>query len=147
MNSPSWPLRAILGFIAAVLATLIFHQAMWEALHLMGKMPPPFPMTPTQPFGVPRIASLCFWAGLYGAVFGLAMPRLPRPLWLSGLLLGIVAALVGLLVVTTIKGQQIGAGFVPIIWGISLLINGFWGIGVGLITPLLMPRAVRNDAG
>ena len=140
MTSPGWPARAALGFIAAVLSTLIFHQAMWAVLHTLGMMPPPFPMAPTTPLGVPKMISLCFWGGLYGAVFGLALPSLPRPLWLSGLVLGIIAALVGMFVVTAIKGLPIGFGFALIPWIDSLLINGFWGIGVGLITPLLMPR-------
>ncbi len=143
MTSPGLPARALLGFIAAVLSTLIFHQAMWAALHVAHMMPPPFPMAPTAPLGVPKIISLCFWGGLYGAVFGLALPSLPRPLWLSGLGLGIIAALVGLFVVTAIKGLPIGFGFALTPWVDSLLINGFWGIGVGLITPLLMPRAPR----
>jgi hypothetical protein len=29
----------------------------------------------------------------------------------------------------------------------SLVINGFWGIGVGLILPLLMPRALVRVHG
>lgn len=143
MTSSGWPARAVLGFIAAVLSTLIFHQAMWAALHALGTMPPPFPMAPTAPFGVPKMISLCFWGGLYGAVYGIALPSLSRPHWLSGFVLGIIAALVGLFIVTAIKGLPIGFGFALWPWVNSLLINGFWGIGVGLITPLLMPRVTR----
>jgi|UniRef100_A0A8J4M689 hypothetical protein len=143
MNTMSWPARALLGFIAAVLSVLIFHQAMWAALHLAGMMPAPFPMAPTAPWGVPKIVSLCFWGGLYGAAFGLVMPRLSSPLWVRGLVLGIIAALVGMFVVNAIKGLPIGYGFALIPWVDSLLINGFWGIGVGIIAPLLMPRRMR----
>ena len=30
---------------------------------------------PVPPLGVPLIADLCFWGGVYGAVFGLLLPR------------------------------------------------------------------------
>jgi hypothetical protein len=60
------------------------------------------------PFGVPRIANFCFWAGLYGAAFGLALPRLPRaPMWLLGLGLGLLATLVLWFVVAPLKGQPV----------------------------------------
>jgi hypothetical protein len=144
--------RALLGFIAAAISVLIFHQAMWEALHLLAlpglTMPPPYPTDPIPPFAVPRILNLCFWGGLYGIVFGLALPRLTAPLWLCGLGLGIIAALVGLLLVPAIKGLPIGQGWVVLSWVRSLLINGFWGLGVGIILPLLlrlMPRPAWRE--
>jgi hypothetical protein len=139
--------RALLGFIAAAISVLTFHQAMWEALHLLNLpglgMPPPYPTRPVPPLGVPLILDLCFWGGLYGIVFALVLPRLTAPLWLCGLVLGIIAALVGLLVVPAIKGLPIGAGWVPLSWVRSFLINGFWGIGVGIILPLMLRRQPR----
>lgn len=141
------PGRALLGFVAAVISVLIFHQGMWGVLHAVGIMPPaPYPTNPVPPFGVPLIASLCFWGGVYGFVFGLVLPRLPRsaPIWLLGLGLGLLAASIGWFVVAPIKGQPIAAGFVPVRMLISILINGAWGIGVGLILPFLM--AMRASA-
>jgi hypothetical protein len=140
------PMRALLGFVAAVLSVLTFHQGMWALLHAAGIMPPaPYPMAPVPPFGVPQIVSLCFWGGLYGLVFGLALPSLPRaPMWLLGLGLGLLAALVGWFVVAPLKGQPLATGFVPLRMLISILINGCWGIGVGIILPLLMPKAVAR---
>jgi xanthosine utilization system XapX-like protein len=144
MQTPA--IRAVLGFIAAAISVLTFHQAMWEALHLLALpgmgMPAPYPTDPIAPFGVPRILNLCFWGGLYGIVFALVLPRLSAPMWLSGLILGIIAALVGLLVVPAIKGLPVGPGF-PLNWVRSLLINGCWGLGVGIILPLLMRRQPR----
>ncbi|WP_043362129.1 hypothetical protein [Belnapia sp. F-4-1] len=138
--------RASLGFLAAVLAVLTFHQGMWGLLHVIGWMPPPFPTNPMPPYGVPLIASLCFWGGLYGIPYGLALPRLRRmPGWLSGLLLGLVAALVGWFVVAPLKGQPVAAGFNPVRMLISVLINGAWGIGVGIILPMLLPRAAQSQ--
>lgn len=139
--------RAVLGFIAAAISVLTFHQAMWAALHVLNlpglAMPPPYPTRAMPPLGVPLILDLCFWGGLYGIVFGLLLPRMTAPLWLCGLILGIIAALVGLLVVPAIKGLPIGAGWVPLNWLRSFLINGFWGIGVGIILPLMLRRRPR----
>ena len=106
-------------------------------------MPPPYPMRPVPPLGVPQIVNLCFWGGLYGAVFGLVLPRLRAPLWLCGLGLGIVASLIGLLVVPAIKGVPVGAGWKPMTWLLFILINGFWGIGVGIILSGLLRRMPR----
>src|SRR3546814_1329537 len=49
------PARLTVMFVAAFLATLIFHQGMFAILHAAGLIPaPPFPMAPTEPFGVPK---------------------------------------------------------------------------------------------
>ena len=140
MQTPAMP--AVLGFLAAAISVLVFHQAMWEARHLLALpglgMPPPYSTTPIPPYGVPQILNLCFWDGLYGIVFGLMLPRLTAPLWLCGPGLGIIAALVGLLPAPAIKGVPVGAGRMPLSWVRSFLINGFWGIGVGIILPLLL---------
>jgi hypothetical protein len=145
---PTGPLRGTLGFVAAAISVLTFHQGMWAALHVAAvpglEMPPPYPVRAVPPWAVPQILNLCFWGGLYGIAFGLMLPRLTRPIWLRGLVLGIVAALVGLLVVPAIKGLPIGAGWMPLNWVRSLLINGSWGIGVGLILPLLLGRGPRR---
>jgi hypothetical protein len=138
--------RASLGFLAAVISVLLFHQGMWELLHLMGLMPPPYPTDGVLPFGVPRIVNLCFWGGVWGAVFGVVLPRLPgsHPMWVRGLGLGIAAALVGLFIVPAIKGLPIAGGWSSLAFMRSFLINGFWGIGVGVIFPLLMRMLDRR---
>jgi tetrahydromethanopterin S-methyltransferase subunit C len=136
-------MRAFLGFVAAAIAVLTFHQGMLEALHEIGWVPFAwYRTTPVAPFGVPVIVSLCFWGGLYGGVFGLLLPRFTWPYWLCGLILGVIASLVGMFIVAPIKGLPIAGGWVPFNILRSLVINGFWGIGVGLILPLLMPRSL-----
>ncbi len=135
-------MRGFLGFVAAAISVLTFHQGMWALLYAVGSIPnPPYPTRPMPPFSVPLIVDLCFWGGLYGAVFGLLRPRFTWPLWLDGLVMGIIAALVGMFIVAPIKGAPVAGGWMA--WPIlrSLLINGSWGIGVGLILPLLKPRA------
>ncbi len=142
LRTPAW---IALGFLAGALSVLTFHAAMWEALHLMSlpglRMPAPYPMNPTQPFGVPAIVSLCFWGGLYGAVFGLVAPRIDLPLPATGFLLGIVAVLVGATVVAALKHQQLFEDGSLNNWARDLLVNCFWGIGVGVILSLLTRRA------
>ena len=145
----SAPMRAFLGFVAAAISVLTFHQGVWALLYAVGQMPrPPYPTNPMPPFSVPLIVDLCFWGGLYGAVFGLLRPRFTAPLWLCGLVMGIIAALVGMFIVAPIKGMPIANGWMA--WPIvrSFLINGAWGVGVGLILPLLLPRAsMRTGIG
>src|SRR6201995_2943541 len=140
--------RALLGFVAAVISVLVFHQGMWELLHLFGLMPFPHPADGVPPLGVPRIISLCFWGGVWGAVFGLVLPRLPGqyPMWRLGLGLGIAAALVGLFIVPLIKGLPVAGGWAAMAFVRTFLIDGFWGIGVGLIFPLLTRQAQSKPA-
>jgi hypothetical protein len=135
--------RALLGFVAAVISVLTFHQGMVALLYGAGVISfPPYPTVPVGPLAVPRIVDLCFWGGLYGVVFGLALPGLrQRPLWLMGLALGLLAACVGWFVVAPLKGLPVAGGWAPKAMLLSVLINGFWGLGVGLLAPLLMPRA------
>jgi hypothetical protein len=143
------PKRALLGFAAAALAVLVFHQGMWALLYALGLMPAaPYPTRPVPPLGVPLIASFCFWGGVYGAAFGLALPRLPprAPLWLLGLGLGVLALLVLWFVVAPLRGQPVAGGFAPVRMFVSALIHSVWGIGVGLILPLLA-RAISDQSG
>ena len=142
---PAPPLRAFLGFVAGVIAVLTFHQGMVFALHGVapGWVPfAPYRTVPVPPFGVPVIISNCFWGGLWGAGFGLFLPRFTWPLWLCGLVLGLLCVLAGWFIVAPLKGQPMGGGWVPLAMVRSLLINGSFGVGVGLILPLLMPRAL-----
>jgi hypothetical protein len=141
-------LRASLGFIAAALSVLVFHQGMVEILHVAGLLPNgPYNLAPMGPLHVPVLADQCFWGGLYGIVFGIAMPSLPRlPYWLLGLGLGLVAAAVGWFVVAPLKGLPLAAGWDPVAMLRSVAINGFWGIGVGIIAPWLIPTRARMSA-
>jgi hypothetical protein len=130
--------RALLGFLAAVLSVLIFHQGMVALLYVVGAISSaPYAITPVGPFAVPRIIDLCFWGGVYGILFGIALPSLPRrPMWLKGLLLGLIAAVVGWFVVAPLKGLPVAAGWSPNAMMMSVLINGAWGIGVGIFWKL-----------
>jgi hypothetical protein len=140
--------RAGLGFILAAISVLIFHQAMWELLHVLAvpglTMPPPYPTDPIAPFSVPRIVNLCFWGGVWGAVFGAIWRGKTGNLWWAGLILGAAAALTGLFIVPAIKGLPMG-GLVFMSWIRSLLINGFWGLGVGLLFMAYSAMTARRE--
>jgi hypothetical protein len=142
-------MRAFLGFVAGALAVLTFHQGLVELLHILGLAPQAaFRVTPVLPFNVPTIVSLSFWGGVYGAVFGVLKSRFRSPSWQGGLCLGLLAAIIGMVIVSPIKGNPIAYGWYA--WPIarSFLVNGFWGVGVGLIIPLLQPRPlVRSSLG
>ena len=96
-------------------------------------------------FGVPRIVSLCFWGGVWGAVFGAVWTGPRASNWWAGIILGLAAALTGLFIVAAIKGLPIGGGWVLGNWIKSLLINGTWGLGVGLLL-MAMPYQTASRA-
>jgi hypothetical protein len=131
----------ILGFVAAALAVLTFHQGMIFALGKLGLVNAQvWNLAPVGPLKVPQIVNQCFWGGLYGAAFGVLWPYLPRPVWLCGLAVGIFASLVSMFVVAPLKGGTVAAGWQAWPMARNLLINGFWGLGLGLIAMLLLPR-------
>lgn len=133
--------RVGLGFIAAAIAVLTFHQGMILFLGQLGLVQARvYNFTPVGPFGVPLLLNQCFWGGVYGAVFGLLWPRFTKPAVLYGLAFGILASLVSMFVVSPLKGGPIGAGWQAWPMARNLLINGFWGVGLGLIAPFLLPR-------
>ncbi len=141
--------RIAFGFLVAAFSVLTFHQGMWTLLHYLNLpgmgMPLPYPTDPIPPLGVPRILNLCFWGGLWGALFG-AIYRGPHgSYWWAGLLLGVAASLTGLLIVPAIKGLPIGGGWMVTSWIRSLLINGFWGLGVGLMLPVALGHAAQRE--
>jgi hypothetical protein len=134
------PKRAVLGVVAGVISVLVFHQGAWALFHVFGLMPPPYPMGPVPPWSVPLTINFCFWGGLYGLVYGLLLPKLTMPPWLSGLVLGVIAALVLWFVVAPIKGRPLANGWVPSTMLVVLTIHVVWGIGVGLIMQVATTR-------
>ena len=133
--------RMVLGAGAAIVSLLIFHQGMWALLHVIGlpglTMPAPFPTDPTPPFGVPVIFSMCFWAGLWGALFAAIWHGPKSSYWFGGVWLGVVSVLVSFFIVFPLKGLPFGGGDFAT-WLRALLMNGSWGLGMGgLLTGLL----------
>ncbi len=128
--------RITIGFIAAVLSVLVFHQGMILLLRETGLFG--FPRTALvwnlasnpRAFGLPVIVNQCFWGGLFGAVFGLLAPRVRFPLWVWGLIVGASTTLVGMFVVAAIRGTPIGGGWQLMAWVRGLSIGLSFGLGV-----------------
>lgn len=139
-NTPiSFTTRLLFGFIAGVLATLIFHQLTLTVLWGVGLAPfGPFSMAATKPFGVPAVFSLAFWGGVWGIVFALIDGSFPRRgYWVMAFLFGaILPSLVALVVVLPLKGRSMGGWHLPLLLT-AFLINGVWGIGTGIILQAL----------
>lgn len=138
------PERALFGFVAGFLATLIFHQLALAALWAVGLAPfAPFSLAPTAPLGVPAVLSLAFWGGVWGILLALIEPRFPSGsgYWLAAFLFGALApSLVAWLVVLPLKGRPLGGGWHPPLLVTALLINGAWGWGSALIFKRLFER-------
>jgi hypothetical protein len=128
--------RLLLGFVAGVFATLIFHQLTLWALWAVGFAPmKPFVMAATKPFGVPAMFSLAFWGGVWGIVFTLIDSSFPRNVgyWVTAFLFGaILPTAFALLVTMPLKGLSMGGGWHLRLLVTAFIINGAWGIGTGL---------------
>jgi hypothetical protein len=133
-----------LGFLAGAIAVLTFHQGAIALLTATGAINGNvYSLRPVAPFGVPQIASSAFWGGAWGAVFAALAPRDLRGAgyWLAGIALGALALpMVGWFIVAPLKGQPIAAGWNGARMGLSMLINGAWGLGVAVFYRMLQRR-------
>jgi ABC-type uncharacterized transport system permease subunit len=144
---PTLSQRIFLGYVAGSIAVLIFHQGTLGFLYLLGWSPlAPFRIIPTPPFWIPLIVSLCFWGGVYGALFGAVEPHLRVSPWIGGVLIGLLAAAIGWFLVAPLKGQPIASGFAAWPMVRSLVMNLAWGVGTSLLMPLLSPRPLWHRA-
>jgi hypothetical protein len=133
----------ILGFVAGAIGVLLFHQGVVLALYLLDLVPsPPYSMRATAPLRIPQVLSSAFWGGLWGIVLVWCMTALRGADRLCVALLfgGLLPTLVGILVVTPLKGGdplerlQI-AGLLR-----GFVINGAWGLGTAIAYRLLNRR-------
>jgi len=139
--------RLALGYIAGALAVLVCSQPTLAFLSSFGATPVElYSWRPTEPWGVPRIASLCFWGGLWGCLFVLIEPPTPRRLgyWCATFAFGaVIPTLVGWFVVAPIRGV-VPAGD----WNgrrvlNTFVVNGVWALGTSLLL-VLMTAAQRR---
>lgn len=133
---PVWLLKA---FVAGFIATLVFHQGLFAVFHAAGMVPvPAYNMTPSAPLGVPAVLSLAFWGGVWGwPVAWLIRSDAGALYWLKAVVLGAIGpTVVAMLLVFPLKGFPVDAKTVV---G-ALLLNGAWGLGVGLLMRLMAPR-------
>ena len=134
MASSAFSLRnLIIGFVAGVLAVLVFHQIASSLINARVQ----WNMTPLiAPFGIPQIINQAFWGGVWGIVFALLAPRFPTGAmwWIAAVLFGaVLLPLVSWYVVPLIKGNPLGPRNSILN---SMLINGAWGLGMGVFLKL-----------
>lgn len=142
----STPMRIAIGFIAAALSVLTFHQGMILLLRETGL----FGIPPTaivwnlqanpRAFGLPFIINLCFWGGLYGAVFGLLAPKVRLPMWAWGLIVGASTTMVGFFIIAPLRGTPIAGGWQAMAWLRGLSIGLSFGLGLWLIYTAITSR-------
>jgi len=126
----------ILGFVAGALGVLLFHQGVVLALYLLDFVPsPPYALRPTAPLGVPQVLSSAFWGGVWGIVLVWCMTALRATdrLWVALLFGGVLPTLVGILVVTPLKGGDPMARLQLAGLLRGFIINGAWGLGTAVV--------------
>jgi hypothetical protein len=130
------------AFVAGFIATLVFHQGVLELLHLFAGAPAPFNLAPRAPFGVPAVISLAFWGGVWGvALWPLLRKQRGAPYWALSVVLGAIGpTAVALVVVMPLKGMAIAGGWDPKLMVGGLLVNGAWGLGLGLLMRWMAAR-------
>lgn len=131
------------AFAAGFIATLLFHQVLFMGMHAAGLIPvPAFNLHPTGPLGVPSVISLAFWGGVWGwLVAWLIRNDRGARYWLKAVVIGAIGpTAVAMLVVFPLKGLPVDGK--TVVGG--LLLNGFWGLGVGALMRLFGGR--RGDA-
>ena len=119
----------VLGFIAGVVATLVFHQGtVWLLSQVMAIPFGPWSMR-RNAYGVPMILALSFWAGVWGIVLAWLLAWRPAlPDLLTGFVLGaIVPSVWGWTVIATLHGRPLFAGGNVRAILLVLFIDGVWG--------------------
>lgn len=132
-------MRYLLAFLAAFLATLVFHQGLLGLLHMAGASPrAPFSTTPTGPLHVPQWLSLAFWGGVWGIPLLLAIGRLNgASYWLAAIVFGaLLPSIIALFLVMPLKGMPVAGGWDRKLIIGALLLNGAWGLGTALFLRL-----------
>jgi hypothetical protein len=139
------PKRIFLGCIAGAISVLVFHQTTLQVFFWCGfTAQAAFRVAVVPPFNAPMVVSITFWGAVYGGVFGLLTPRLPRPTLVKALVAGLFALLMSWFVVRPLAGNPVAFG-----WQIAPMLRScaaclMWGIGITLVLPMLMPRGLTG---
>jgi hypothetical protein len=124
----------VVGFISGAIGVLVFHQGALAMLHSLGlTQNAPYSMKLAGPLGIPQVASLAFWGGVWGVILAWSLRRLDGPALVAGATVfgAILPTLVAWFVVAPLKGQPIAAGFVPAGMAVGVIVNAAWGLGTG----------------
>lgn len=138
--------RVFLGCVAGALSILVFHQTTLQIFFWLGWAPlAAFRTAQVPPFHAPLVASITFWGAIYGAVFGLVLPWMKRPLWLNGMVAGLCAMTLSWFVFLPLMGHHAAFGWHA--WPIlrSFVAYQMWGLGLSLMLPMLLPRRLGGS--
>ena len=143
---PRW---LVVGFVSGAVSVLLFHQgtaALLHALELTARAP--YSLAPTSPFGVPQLASIAFWGGIWGVLLAASLGLLHgAPLVLAAAVFGaVLPTLVAWFLVAPLKGQPLAAGGIPMAMTVGVMVNGAWGLGTGIGLALFGRARRMRDA-
>jgi len=136
-------IKYVKAFIAGFVSTLIFHQGLFAILYLAGLLSKaPYSTASTAPFHVPQFLSLAFWGGLWAIPLWWLIQGLDsKRYWLCAAAFGAVCpSLVAWLIVFPLKGLPVAGGWKPDLLIASIILNGAWGIGVGLLMRIFIRK-------
>ncbi len=142
----STPQRIAVGFLAGVLAVIVFHQGMILILRETGLFG--FPRTAPvwnlaanpRAFGLPVLVNQCFWGGLYGAAFAWLTTRVRIGTLPLALMTGAATTLVGFFVIASLRGTPIAGGWQAMAWLRGLSIGLSFGLGLWIFYTAITTR-------
>jgi hypothetical protein len=136
-NKPRLLASAAAASLTGAAAVLIFHQPTLALLHAAGLTPlSAYPMRPTNPLGAPAILSLTFWGGIWSILIAWVLTRVPTDwrYWVAAALFGAFPpTLTSWFIIFPMKGLQFGGGPASVGMLNALVVNGVWGLGLGLL--------------
>ena len=134
----------LLGFVAAVISVLVFHQGtIWGMRQLGWIAAQPWNLTGrVPPYDVPVLVNQCFWGGLWGILIAVILRGVRGPVLLAGFLIGILGpAMVNFIVLPILRGTAMFAGGDPMGIARTAFIGGTFGWGTALILNTFFRRA------
>ena len=143
LGSLAW---AAAAFLVGAAAVLIFHQPTLALLHAIGLTPSSaYPIRPN-PLGVPVVISLTFWGGVWSILIAWILTRMPTGwrYWVAAAVLGAFPpTLTSWFLIFPMKGLPFGGGSASVGMLNALVVNGVWGLGLGLLWRFV-PRTLRH---
>jgi len=139
--------QLVKAFIAGFVSTLVFHQGVLALFYFAGAVQrTPYDLGAVPPLGIPAVISLSFWGGIWGAaIWPLLKNVAGAAYWVRALVIGAIGpSAVALLLVFPLKGMPMAGGWDPKLIITVLILNGAWGVGLGLLMRLLSPPPSRS---
>lgn len=148
--------NAIVGFIAGAISVLAGHQPVLWLFKIIGWVPQfvPYNMAPfagALPLatglskmaglaGFPILFNLVFWGGVWGTVFAIVHRFIPGPMIVRGIVYGAILVIVSnWIVIPTLRGQPLFAGYDPMRLMIGGLLQMAFGAGIAIVYSVLRP--------